>query len=301
MNGRVPATVDPIVYHDEPGQRFLDLRPDGVDCIPLLGLSNFRTVRRGTDYHIHPGCMEICLCLKGTLAFDTDGQEFPFLPGDVFVSSPRQPHRMRNNPKGLQLYRLLFAIPRRGGQVLNLPAAESRWLVDRLTHFPARSFTGTPRIRAAFDHLFALYDELGRRSASRRLKMKAGALELLLALVEVAETPVSRISSERIQAAIARICAHPEAEHAVEDLARDAGLAAVSFSNLFKRVTGLPPHAFLLDCRVRRAKELLSKRSQSIESVARQLGFSSAPHFSMAFKRIVGASPGAWRKERNHA
>ena len=46
-------TEDPIVYQDQPGRRVLDLRPDGVDCIPVLGLSNFRMIHPGTDLHIH--------------------------------------------------------------------------------------------------------------------------------------------------------------------------------------------------------------------------------------------------------
>ena len=39
--------VDANIYVDGKERRTLDLRPDGVACIPLLGLSNFQSVRTG--------------------------------------------------------------------------------------------------------------------------------------------------------------------------------------------------------------------------------------------------------------
>ena len=85
-------TANPIVYQDRPGRRVLDLRPCGVDCIPVLGFSSFTSVRKGPDFHFHPDCMEFCLCLKGNLVFDTPKREYAFLPGRIFVSPARQPH-----------------------------------------------------------------------------------------------------------------------------------------------------------------------------------------------------------------
>ena len=69
---------DPIIYKDSPGDRELDLRPDGVDCIPVSGMSNYQSIQPDPEYHIHPGCMEFCLCLKGNLMFDSAGRELRF-------------------------------------------------------------------------------------------------------------------------------------------------------------------------------------------------------------------------------
>lgn len=56
------AAEDPNIYEDGIERRTLDLRPDGVSCIPLLALSNFQSVHVGTDEHIHPGCVEVSMC-----------------------------------------------------------------------------------------------------------------------------------------------------------------------------------------------------------------------------------------------
>ena len=286
--------IDPIVYVDGRERRSLDLRPDGVACIPLLGLSNFQSVRTGTEEHVHPGCVEISLCLRGNLMFESFGEAYPFLPGMVFVSQPAEAHRMRNNPKGLMLNRILFKIPHGDETVLGLPPAESRWLVRELTHFPVRLFPATERVKAAFARLFEVYDTAGRRSsASRRLKMKAAALELLIALVEAPHASASPKGkrNSRVIAIVDDMRQRPDADYPLDVLARRAALSAVAFNDAFKRATGLPPHAFLLDLRVKAAARDLQSPKVSVAEVAKHYGFSSPQHFATAFKRIMGVSP----------
>ena len=117
---------DPIVYEDGKERRSLDLRPDGVACIPMLGLSNFQTARTGTEEHVHPGCVEVSLCVRVNLMFESQGESYPFLPGTVFVSQPMESHRMRHNPKGLMLYRILFKSPDEGENVLDLKHSDEK-------------------------------------------------------------------------------------------------------------------------------------------------------------------------------
>ena len=271
----------------------MDLRPDGVACIPLLGLNNFQSIRTGTEEHVHPGCVEISLCLRGNLMFESFGESYPFLPGTVFVSQPSEPHRMRHNPKGLMLNRILFRVPHGNETVLDLPPAESRWLVRELTHFPVRLFPATDRVKTAFARMFEVYDTAGRRSASRRLKMKAAALELLIALVEaphVSASPKGK-RNPRVSAIVDEMRRRPEADYPLEALARRAALSAVAFNDAFKRATGLPPHAFLLDLRVKAAARDLQSKEVSVAEVSKRYGFSSPQHFATAFKRIMGVSP----------
>lgn len=286
--------VDANIYVDGKERRTLDLRPDGVACIPLLGLSNFQSVRTGTEEHVHPGCVEISLCLRGNLMFGSFGESYPFLPGMVFVSQPSEPHRMRHNPKGLMLNRILFKIPHGDETVLGLPPAESRWLVRELTHFPVRLFPATERVKAAFARLFEVYDTAGRRSsASRRLKMKAATLELLIALVEAPYASASPKGKRnpKVIAIVDEMRQRPDADYPLEELARRAALSTVAFNDAFKRATGLPPHAFLLDLRVKAAARDLQSPKVSVAEVAKHYGFSSPQHFATAFKRIMGVPP----------
>ncbi|MBR2837558.1 MAG: helix-turn-helix transcriptional regulator [Kiritimatiellae bacterium] len=292
-HGAGAVMVDPIVYEEGRERRTLDLRPDGVGCIPLLRLSNFQSIRTGPEEHVHPGCVEVSLCRRGNLVFESMGESYPFLPGMVFVSQPSEPHRLRHNPKGLMLYCILFRIPAAGESILGLAPDESQWLVRELTHFPVRLFPATERVKRAFERLFEAYDTAGRRSAARRLKVKTAALELLLSLVEAPHAPASPKGKHnpKVSAVADEMRRHPEADYPLDEIARRTALSAVAFNDAFKRATGLPPHAFLLDLRVKAAAKDLSGTSDSVAAIARRYGFASPQHFATAFKRIMGVSP----------
>ena len=106
-----PVKAEPIFYEDGKDWRIVDLRPHGVDCIPLFAFGNFAAMRPGAEPHVHPGCIEVSLCMRGNVVYEADGVEYPVLPGHVFISRPDEPHRRRDNPKGMSLYRMLFRLP----------------------------------------------------------------------------------------------------------------------------------------------------------------------------------------------
>ena len=287
---------DPIVYQDRPGRRVVDLRKEGIDCLPVLGLSDFHMIHPGTDFHVHPEGVEINLCIRGTLAFETTEETYPFLPGSIFVSTPSQPHRMRDNPKGLLLYRVIFSPPKAGRRILGLLVRESEWLSRSLTHLPRRLFKSTRRVRTAFETLFAAYDEK-TLVAARRTKMKASALDLLVAVVEAARMLPPKVPEGFVRLA-RRMAAHPGECYRLPALAAELGMSLSSFSETFKRATGLPPHAYLVACRVRRAQELLARGRSSIKAISDSLGFASTQHFSTTFKGLVGVTPSQFASRR---
>lgn len=291
---------DPILYCDRSDQRLLDLRPLGLDCFPQLCYSTFRERRRGTVYHVHPGCTEICLCLKGRLMFESDGQEFNFLPGTIFVSSPKQPHRMRNNPKGLTIMSILFAHPPKGKLILGLSKSESDKLCKTLIHLPRRLFSATDRVRNAFTRLFALYDAKDRDKVLQRIEMRCAGLELLLAVAEAsARAPL--IFPKKFQAIADRMSKHPGNDYTLSKIASEVGVPEFKVTKIFKRVTGLPPHAWLIECRIQEAQRILAKTNDSIAAISDKLGFSSPQHFAGAFLKSVGLTPRDWRKHaRKH-
>jgi len=286
--------ADKIAYCDEPGYRVLDLRPDGVDCIPVLGYSNFLSIRKGPDFHYHPGCVEFCLCLKGNLIFDTEDAEYPFMPGHIFVSLPDQPHHLRNNPSGLLVYRILFMIPRPRQRILGLDARGSEWIGRSLTHLPKRLFASTPEIRHAFERLFDIYDNIGRRSPSRRVKMQIAALNLLTAIID-ASRRVPAKAPDKINEIALRIRDKPDAEYPIEKLARECDVAISTFANDFKLAKGLPLHTYLLNCRINKAMKMLLHSKRTVTAIGQELRFYSTQHFAKTFRRIIGVNPQEYR------
>ncbi len=86
------------------------------------------------------------------------------------------------------------------------------------------------------------------------------------------------------------ILAHSEENISLHDLAALAGLSPWHFLRQFKKIVGLPPHAWLLQARLLQAQKLLKKR-EKITSVALKCGFSDQSHFNRHFKRAIGVTP----------
>jgi AraC family transcriptional regulator len=81
-------------------------------------------------------------------------------------------------------------------------------------------------------------------------------------------------------------------------LADISGLSPSYFRQAFKATTGLAPHQWLIQARCARAKQLLLEGRLALAEIALEVGFCDQAHFTRSFVRIVGASPGAWRRER---
>lgn len=85
----------------------------------------------------------------------------------------------------------------------------------------------------------------------------------------------------------------------LEQLARLANLSSFHLARTFRAEVGIPPHAYQLQVRTVRAKELLL-RGWSVARVALEMGFADQSHFSRHFKRLVGVPPGSYvRNSKN--
>ncbi|MET3905762.1 AraC family transcriptional regulator [Bradyrhizobium sp. S3.3.6] len=79
------------------------------------------------------------------------------------------------------------------------------------------------------------------------------------------------------------------------DLAAVAGLSRMHFASQFRVATGLRPHEFLLQRRIRRATELMKDSTMPIMEIALTVGFQTQAHFTTVFKRFTGCTPRSWR------
>ena len=110
MRRRPPLKLS-FDYMDTPERRVLSLEPDGILCLPVVGFDCYRKKWSQAPFHVHDECIEISLCLRGDLEFESKGKTYPFKPGSMFVSGPKDVHRLRSYPKGMSKYWFLFRIP----------------------------------------------------------------------------------------------------------------------------------------------------------------------------------------------
>ena len=272
----------------------VDLTKDGMPCIPVLGDTHYSRPGDGTAPHVHPDMIEILYCRRGEeLSFDSAGTVVPFRVGDVFVAQPETPHFLRKYPKSLSMYWLWFRLPRAGAAVAGLSRAETRWLTARLRALPVR-FPGGTEIGRAFRRLWQIYDTAKERT-SRRLLLREAVLHLLTLLIDSPCANRPERDDDVIEALMAEMRDDPARDWTIDDMTRRAAMSAPKLNLLFKRKTGIPPHAYLVSCRLAAAKERLASSDARVTDIAQLLGFPSAQHFATQFRRETGMTPRDWR------
>lgn len=86
------------------------------------------------------------------------------------------------------------------------------------------------------------------------------------------------------------------ADLTLTSIARSACMSPRTLNRKFQAQTGASPMVWLAKARIRRAQALLETTAMPVEQVAAAAGFGSASAFRDMFRRLVGASPTAWRK-----
>lgn len=104
-----------------------------------------------------------------------------------------------------------------------------------------------------------------------------------------AETPPS------LRRVMERIHAEWPEPLVLDDLAETAGLSKFQTLRAFSRQFGLTPHAYLVQYRLNRARELMV-RGDSLAEAAIACGFTDQSHMTRAFTRQFGLTPGRYLK-----
>jgi AraC-like DNA-binding protein len=92
--------------------------------------------------------------------------------------------------------------------------------------------------------------------------------------------------------------ANLEEDISTVELARECSLSAGHFARAFRHSTGLSPHQWLLRRRIEEAHALLRDGRYTLAEIARACGFADQSHFTKAYVRLRGISPGAWRRQQ---
>jgi len=82
----------------------------------------------------------------------------------------------------------------------------------------------------------------------------------------------------------------------LEEIASETSLSASHYSRLFLNRTGHSPIDYFIQLKIQRACRLLDNSGWMIADVSREMGFDDQFYFSRVFRKVMGMSPGEYRK-----
>ncbi len=102
---------------------------------------------------------------------------------------------------------------------------------------------------------------------------------------------------ENLETVFQFIEAHYQEPLKLEDVAKAAGYAPAYLTNLIQKETGRSVKQWIIERRMRQARQLLQSTTDSVCKVAELSGYPDPGYFSSQFRRIHGTSPLVWRKK----
>jgi AraC family transcriptional regulator len=79
------------------------------------------------------------------------------------------------------------------------------------------------------------------------------------------------------------------------EIAAAAYLSEFHFARLFKKITGVTPHAYLASLRIEKARRLLAETDLPIIEISAEVGYASQSHFTKVFRAATGLTPRVFR------
>ena len=91
------------------------------------------------------------------------------------------------------------------------------------------------------------------------------------------------------------IIGNPQLEISIAEMSQKVNISSYHLIRKFSNENGLTPHKFQMQCRIRKAQELL-REGYKVTDVAQMVGFCDQSHLDRVFRKQVGISPEEYMK-----
>ncbi|TBU77027.1 helix-turn-helix transcriptional regulator [Phytopseudomonas daroniae] len=246
-----------------------------------------RYIKQRFTPHVHEGFV-FTVIEHGAQRFRHRGADHLAPVGSMVLINPDEVHTGSAAHEQGWLYRAFYPAPAQVDGVL-----EELGLAHRGMPSFAASVLQDAQLHQAFGELHRLLD-----SDASVLQQQTVWRETLLLLFQrhagVTQATVPGLEPRAVMQAKELLASRLGEPPSLEELAAAVNLSPFHFARVFRRSTGLPPHAWLQQRRLEQARALLRDGCAPL-NVALQLGFSDQSHLGRQFKQAYGVAPGEYR------
>ncbi|MFC3942817.1 AraC family transcriptional regulator [Pseudomonas gingeri NCPPB 3146 = LMG 5327] len=257
------------------------------------GIETLRAHFKGHAYdaHWHDSYL-VGVTEQGVQQFNCQRTRYHSVPGNVFLLEPGEIHDGDAPTEGGFTYRTLYLDPHWLGRELSALFEEAP--ANSQLSFATPLATGDSRLAQATSAAFEAI-----HSQELRIVRQSALDQMFDALTRHLHWRTRYREDPRLPrvAQLAREYLHAHLQHdlSLDDLAAVTGVDRFRLTRAFKSAYGLPPHAYLVQLRLAKARQMLARGEQPA-TVAMALGFADQSHLGRWFLRAYGLTPAAYRK-----
>jgi AraC-like DNA-binding protein len=257
--------------------------------LPGLTLMQATYITQNFARHSHDG-FAFGVIEKGALEFSYRGETLIASPGSINLVNPGEPHDGHPATDEGWTYRMFYfdtdlfqrAADLMSGKSVNLPFFQDGVTDDTDLAAEIHSF-----------HVSLSTETMGR------LEMETRLLHMLVRFISRhadMSYPLLKTGREHPAVLLAKRMIEDLSHQDISlaGLAAESGLSPFHLIRVFKAETGLTPHRYLSQVRVRRAEKLI-RQGGDLADTAFEVGFADQSHLNRHFKGITGITPGVYR------
>jgi AraC-like DNA-binding protein len=209
----------------------------------------------------------LSLCIEGQITYIQNGREYVSRPGTAVILPKGASYVIRRDKTGY--------FP-----VINFDCLE--FLCDTVTVLPIQNAK----------ELIADFERMNKLSCFEENRARLFSIFYgMLHMIGDENTPHELSGALKM---IRNDYCNPTLTNAM--LAAECNISEVYFRKLFTKHFGMSPKQFIIDLRIRKAKQLLSEQLLRISEISDNCGFSNPYHFCRLFKLHTGTTPLQYRK-----
>ncbi len=232
---------------------------------------------------------DVLFCVSGSGAVEIGSRRVEVQAGEVVWIPNEAPHAHIADP--LTPWTLLWF--RFDGPS---PAADRTRLFGEAV--PRIAISDREALVAWFERLFLA---LRRRDRNLDFRLNQLVSEFFLLIDQSLAPSALRDAPDPLGAVVAAVRANISRSWSAREIAGLTRLSPSQTRRLFQKHLRESPRRWLIRERLIAAQSLMIRDNAPIAAVAEACGFCDVYHFGREFKRVVGASPAAWRRREQDA
>ena len=250
---------------------------------------------------------EIAFVLKGSGIHEVDGDRYPIMRGDVFVTHGNQAHRIVEQ-QNLILANIIYErkhFREIKGEFKELPGFSALFVYEPLfrKNHPFKSFLrlSSRQLKNIKVLTSQIKEEQEKRHSGAEKIVEYVFRQLIVKLCRYYHKSENQSTKGilKISSAIDYMEKHFADKVTIETLYNQLDMSSATFRRTFKNITGSSPIDFLIRLRIEKAAEMMrEKPSLRVLEVCYSVGFENSGYFGNKFKKIIGTTPKKYIKQQ---